>query len=61
MKKLKKHIYIVCLLAFGLISCNYLDVVPPETADFKDTMKDREATLNFLYYCYAGIPLGGVN
>lgn len=57
MKKLKKHIYIVCLLAFGLISCNYLDVVPPETADFKDTMKDREATLNFLYSCYAGIPL----
>ncbi len=55
--KIKKYIYIVCLLAFGLVSCNYLDVVPPETADFKDTMKDREATLNFLYSCYAGIPI----
>lgn len=39
-----------------LISCSYLDVVPPAQADFKDTMKDEEATLAFLYTCYGGIP-----
>ncbi|MCI1816496.1 MAG: RagB/SusD family nutrient uptake outer membrane protein, partial [Prevotella sp.] len=53
---LKKHIQIICLLTLVLTSCNYLDVVPPETADLKDTMKDREAALEFLYSCYAGIP-----
>ena len=53
---LKKHIQIICLLTLVLASCNYLDVVPPETADFKDTMKDREAALGFLYSCYAGFP-----
>ncbi len=51
---LKKHIQIICLLTLVFASCNYLDVVPPETADFKDTMKDREAALGFLYSCYAG-------
>ena len=53
---LKKHIQIICLLTLAFVSCNYLDVVPPETADFKDTMKDREAALGFLYSCYAGFP-----
>lgn len=39
-----------------LISCNYLDVIPPAQPDFEDTMKDEAATLNFLYICYGGIP-----
>ena len=42
----------VCLLT----SCNYLDVIPPEQADFDDTMKDESATLNFLYTCYGYVP-----
>ena len=41
----------------AITSCNYLDVVPPATPDFEDTMKDRDATLGFLYSCYAGIPV----
>ena len=48
------------LALIGLVaitSCNYLDVVPPATPDFEDTMKDRDATLGFLYSCYAGIPV----
>lgn len=48
------------LAVMGLVtitSCNYLDVVPPATPDFKDTMKDRDATLGFLHSCYAGIPV----
>ena len=47
------------LIAFSVVtfaSCNYLDIVPPETPDFDDTMKDRDATLGFLYSCYTGIP-----
>lgn len=44
------------LISCCLVSCSYLDVVPPAQPDFEDTMKDEEATLSFLYTCYAGIP-----
>ncbi|WP_099146844.1 RagB/SusD family nutrient uptake outer membrane protein [Bacteroides sp. KFT8] len=46
-----KIVLSVCLFS----SCSYLDVVPPETADLDDTMKDREAALGFLYSCYSGV------
>lgn len=46
----------VLIASCCLISCNYLDVIPPAQADFKDTMKDQEATLSFLYTCYGGLP-----
>lgn len=36
-------------------SCNYLDIVPPEQASMKDATKDAEATLGFLFSCYAGV------
>ena len=39
-----------------LTSCNYLDVIPPAQPDFDDTMKDEEATLNFLFTCYGYVP-----
>lgn len=39
----------------SMISCDYLDVVPPEQAELPDATKDPEATLGFLYSCYAGI------
>lgn len=35
-------------------ACNYLDVVPPETADFDDTMRDKDDAIGFLYSCYSG-------
>ena len=35
-----------------MASCNYLDVVPDETADLPDAMKDRASTLGFLHSCY---------
>lgn len=35
--------------------CDYLDVVPPETADLPDTMKDKSDALNFLYSCYSAV------
>ena len=33
-------------------ACNYLDVVPPETADFDDTMRDKDDAIGFLYSCH---------
>lgn len=39
-----------------LTSCNYLDVIPPEQADFDDTMKDQAAVEDFLYSCYGYVP-----
>ena len=36
----------------SLTSCDYLDVVPPKTVDYEDTMKDKNLALNFLYSCY---------
>lgn len=53
-KKISHFLWMVLLLII-MVSCNYLDVVPPETADFKDTMKDRSAALGFLGSCYNGI------
>jgi starch-binding outer membrane protein, SusD/RagB family len=50
------HLFWIALSIVVLSSCNYLDVVPPETAGFKDVMKDKEAALGFLYSCYVGIP-----
>ena len=32
----------------SLTSCDYLDVVPPKTVDYEDTMKDKNLALNFL-------------
>lgn len=43
------------LLSAGLTACDYLDVVPPETADIPDTMKDKQDALEFLYSCYSGV------
>lgn len=52
------HRILVALSLCGTIlltSCNYLDVVPPEQPGLKDATKDYEATLGFLYSCYAGV------
>ncbi len=43
------------LLAVAAVSCDYLDVVPPETADIPDTMKDKSDAINFLYSCYSTV------
>lgn len=52
--------YILLFSSVSLISCDYLDVVPPEQADLVDATKDYQATLGFLYSCYSGItnPMG---
>lgn len=47
--------FIVAALSTCLISCNYLDVVPPEKEDKKDMMIDNATTLKYLYGCYGFI------
>ena len=37
----------------GTVSCNYLDIVPPEQVDVDDAMENYENALGFLYSCYA--------
>ncbi len=48
----------IILLAFlGVVwSCNYLDIVPDETAQEKDAFSDPKAAERFLYTCYSYIP-----
>lgn len=42
----------------GVVSCDYLDVVPPEQPGLEDAMKTHNAALGFLYSCYAGLNTG---
>lgn len=52
------YLYKLCaaFLTISLVvSCDYLDIVPPEQADLGDATKDKEATLGFLYSCYSGV------
>ena len=38
-----------------MTSCDFLNVVPVEQPELPDATKDAEATLGFLYSCYAGL------
>lgn len=56
---MKKHtIYLFFLLLItGLnTSCNYLDIVPDETATEKDAFANPRAALRYLYSCYGYLP-----
>ena len=41
------------VLTMGATGCDYLDVVPPETADIPDTMKDKQDAIDFLSSCHS--------
>lgn len=45
------------LMPMATTSCNYLDVVPPETADIDDTMLTKQQCISFLYGCYGTIAI----
>lgn len=53
--KIKRMGSVLALSAFCLTSCDYLDVVPPEQPNLGDAVKTADATLGYLYSCYAGI------
>jgi len=51
----KIKMLIIGMLTLNMSACDYLDVIPPETADIGDTMTDEPTTLRFLYSCYGRI------
>lgn len=56
MKRIKLYTLFSLLLAGSLTSCNYLDIVPDETATEDDMSADLNAANNFLYSCYGYLP-----
>lgn len=57
MKRLNiKKIALGAILPLSILtSCDYLDVVPPEQPDFKDTMVDATDAVNFINSCYIAV------
>lgn len=57
MKKntIKKFVLGAVLPLSILTSCDYLDVVPPEQPDLKDTMTDATDAVNFINSCYIAV------
>lgn len=51
-----KYIISSIFLVLSLLSCDYLDIVPTETANDKDAFKDAEAARRYLYSCYSYLP-----
>lgn len=47
---------LLTLIIYGFGSCDYLDIVPNETATEKDAFASEEAALKFLYSCYGYMP-----
>lgn len=56
MKRFKLYTFISLLMAGSLASCNYLDIVPDETATEEDMSADLNAANKFLYSCYGYLP-----
>ena len=59
MKKFIKSIYSIILAAAftsAFSSCNYLDIVPDETATDSDAFADKVAALRYVYSCYSYLP-----
>ncbi len=56
MKLINKALVLLALACSTVSSCNYLDIVPAETAKFEDTYADRNKGREFLYSCYSYLP-----
>lgn len=48
-------LFAACLLLGGVSSCNYLEVVPPETVDEDDMLITKNDALHYLYSCYSSV------
>ncbi len=55
-KLINKAFVLTAFFGLTLSSCNYLDIVPEETAKFEDTYADRQRGREFLYSCYSYLP-----
>ncbi|MGV4438267.1 RagB/SusD family nutrient uptake outer membrane protein [Ornithobacterium rhinotracheale] len=56
MKKIINRTLLSLLLSLGLVSCNYLDILPDETATEKDAFSNPNAAKNYMYSCYSYLP-----
>ena len=56
MKKNTLYLFILLLITGLNTSCNYLDIVPDETATEKDAFANPSAALRYLYSCYGYLP-----
>lgn len=56
MKKIYNLLLSVVFVSFFLGSCDYLDIVPNETATEEDAFASEQAALNYLYSCYSFMP-----
>lgn len=50
------HTLLYCFLFVSISGCNFLDIVPTETANEQDAFKDGEAARRYLYSCYSYLP-----
>ncbi len=55
MKKFNKILIIILSVSTLFTQCNYLDIVPDETAQEEDIFANRKAAERFLYSCYSYI------
>lgn len=56
MKKYTLYLLFLLLVTGLNTSCNYLDIVPDETATEADAFANPRATLKYLYSCYGYLP-----
>lgn len=57
---MKKIIYtLFTIIVVGIVSCNYLDVVPDNVATIEYAFRNRASTERFLYTCYGYLPREG--
>ena len=52
MKTFSKIVFLACLCA-GVVSCDFLDIVPDEKEKAEDAFEDVRAAERYLYSCYS--------
>lgn len=55
MKTFSKIVFLACLCA-GVVSCDFLDIVPDEKEKAEDAFEDVRAAERYLYSCYSYLP-----
>lgn len=53
---MKKYILILSLSIFVFSSCDFLDVVPDDTAQINDAFKNESLADGYMYSCYSNMP-----
>ncbi|MRI62458.1 RagB/SusD family nutrient uptake outer membrane protein [Ornithobacterium rhinotracheale] len=56
MKRIINGTLLILFLSIGITSCNYLDILPDETATEKDAFSNPNAAKGYMYSCYSYLP-----